>query len=371
MDSMAATVSQFLRSAGLGDEKIDDGILCLIDRLQGYRERAKALRPGIFIFKRSDAAAFTAMAEVHHLFEIGEGPYTMGCFVEALKTCAPLAVNGWHMYVSVGEHWMAFGLMLRCYTAVAEPADERLRHYGASAPPFLVLRQSETDVVELICRHTRAELHFSAHPLIAVVESVSEVRRKRIAGLTEQCDPAVRGGVQGLLASAIHRAIVSETGFLIGIVESQSAGTEVPVIPDALADGVLFKQQIIPIPLGVAEFEASCRPSADGNMHRDAVAWYAQLQAWSALISAMLSADGITLFDNRGRVLGFRVFVRPAGRDVEAAYQGAGDDTSGGARMRAFRAMESLITEGVLVGAFYQSKDGESKWAGRLRATEA
>jgi len=29
-----------------------------------------------------------------------------------------------------------------------------------------------------------------------------------------------------------------------------------------------------------------------------------------------------------------------------------------------------LIIEGVLVGAFYQSKDGESKWAGRPRATE-
>src|SRR6266511_885841 len=236
MDSIAATVSQFLHSAGLGDEKIDDGILCLIDRLKGYRERAKALRPEIFVFRRSDASAFTAMAGVHHLFEISEGPHTMSCFVEALKTCAPLAVNGWNMYISVGQRRMAFGLMLRRYTAVAEPADERLKRHGESAPPFLVLRQIDTNVVELIGRHTRAELHFSAHPLISVVESVSEVRRKLIAGLTEQCDPSVRGGVQGFLASAIHRAIVSEIGFLIGIVESQSAGTEVPVLPDSLSD---------------------------------------------------------------------------------------------------------------------------------------
>jgi hypothetical protein len=371
MDSIAATVSQFLHTAGLGDEKIDEGILCLIDRLKGYRERAKALRPDIFVFRRSDAAAFTAMAGVHQLFEMGEGPYTMSYCVEALKTCAPLAVNGWHMYLSMEQPRMAFGLILRRYTAVAEPPDERLRRYGASAPPFLVLRQIATDVVELICRHARTELHFSAHPLIAVVESVSAVRSKLLAGLTEQCDPAVRGGVQGLLASAIHRVIVAETGFLIGIVESQSAGTEVPVLPHALADGVLFKQQIIPIPLGVTEFAALCRPSADGHMHQDAVAWYAQLQAWSTLIAAMLRADGITLFDNRGRVLGFRVFVRPAAHDGEAAYMSEGDDTSGGARRRAFRAMASLITEGILVGAFYQSKDGESKWVGRPRAAEA
>ena len=45
IDSIASTVSQFLQSAGLGDEKIEDSILCLIDRLKGYRERAKALRP--------------------------------------------------------------------------------------------------------------------------------------------------------------------------------------------------------------------------------------------------------------------------------------------------------------------------------------
>jgi hypothetical protein len=63
----------------------------------------------------------------------------------------------------------------------------------------------------------------------------------------------------------------------------------------------------------------------------------------------MLNSDGIILFDNKARLLGFNYFVRSKTASKE----------SGGARRRAFATLVKNIDNG-LCGAFIQSQDGWS-----------
>ena len=67
------------------------------------------------------------------------------------------------------------------------------------------------------------------------------------------------------------------------------------------------------------------------------------------LLEGMLCSDGITLFDERGRLLGYRCFIQiPTKQEVV-----------GGARRRAFGALCDHLGKG-LSAVFMQSQDGWS-----------
>ena len=74
------------------------------------------------------------------------------------------------------------------------------------------------------------------------------------------------------------------------------------------------------------------------------------------LLKGMLNSDGITLFDNRGRLLGYNCFIKLS----------TGDHPIGGARKRAFATLAERIGKG-LCAAFMQSQDGWSDFRERHR----
>jgi hypothetical protein len=70
------------------------------------------------------------------------------------------------------------------------------------------------------------------------------------------------------------------------------------------------------------------------------------------LVAGMLSSDGITVFDTRGRVLAFNWFIRTDTRKLSAR------ESLGGARHRAFSALSGLVDKRQIVGCFIRSSDG-------------
>jgi hypothetical protein len=73
----------------------------------------------------------------------------------------------------------------------------------------------------------------------------------------------------------------------------------------------------------------------------------------SDILSGMLNSDGILLFDNRARILGYNIFVAISSN--ASAF--------GGARRRAFESLKGIINRG-LCSVFMQSHDGWSEFAG-------
>jgi hypothetical protein len=77
------------------------------------------------------------------------------------------------------------------------------------------------------------------------------------------------------------------------------------------------------------------------------------LESKGHLLQGMLNSDGIILFDNKGRLLGYNCFVKVNNKD----------NVIGGARKRAFASIKSKINRG-LSAAFIQSQDGWTDFEG-------
>jgi hypothetical protein len=80
-----------------------------------------------------------------------------------------------------------------------------------------------------------------------------------------------------------------------------------------------------------------------------------ELMASVDLVAGMLSSDGITVFDTRGRVLAFNWFVRTDTRSLTAR------EKLGGARHRAFSALTGLVDKGHARGCYIRSSDGADR----------
>ena len=74
-----------------------------------------------------------------------------------------------------------------------------------------------------------------------------------------------------------------------------------------------------------------------------------ELERYESLAASMIREDGIAVFDEAARLRAYRWFV---------PFFPSGDQSPGGARERAFRALEELVAGGVLRAAFIQSSDG-------------
>ena len=77
-----------------------------------------------------------------------------------------------------------------------------------------------------------------------------------------------------------------------------------------------------------------------------------RLQAAAELVTGFIASDGITIFNSAGHILGYRAFIH-SNTDVVS--------NSGGARTRAFNAMQELVGND-LVAAFFRSQDGRTEF---------
>ena len=78
-----------------------------------------------------------------------------------------------------------------------------------------------------------------------------------------------------------------------------------------------------------------------------------KLSSAASLLEGMLNSDGIILFSNSAKILGFNYFVRAKPSTQQ----------SGGARRRAFGTLSANLDKGIC-GAFIQSQDGWSEFQG-------
>lgn len=69
----------------------------------------------------------------------------------------------------------------------------------------------------------------------------------------------------------------------------------------------------------------------------------------------MLNSDGIMLFDNNARLLGYNCFINISAKASEAV---------GGARRRAYAALKEAVGKKGITAAFMQSQDGWTEFKG-------
>ena len=81
-----------------------------------------------------------------------------------------------------------------------------------------------------------------------------------------------------------------------------------------------------------------------------------ELGALDEFLLNLLSSDGITVIDRDGTPFGFRGFCYDTRVRTDTPVH------TGGARTRAFQALKNFVDDNLLIGAFYQSQDGQSSF---------
>jgi hypothetical protein len=329
-------VAEFSQKAGFATLATNELLADLVIRIAEYREEETPLFPEFFI-SEAGPEVIAALAPAAERVALGSCPIP-GAAARILKDAAALACNGWAISVEVHGSTARYGIFRTVDLPVSVDAAESLADPNAELDCVVMLRNCASRCVELLDgRGNHLELSLTTSPPSErpVADAIRELAEAIVADLPSELE-ILSGYLRRTLTSICQRC----HGTLIAVVRNGSDS-----LPPGFADGVVLDQAI---DLAAALQELHLKRSA---------AALAKLNSYEALMSGMISSDGVTIFTTDAKILAFRVFVRP---NEQESMQLETCSVTGGARTRAFELLK-LRLHGSLYAAFLRSQDGHTE----------
>ncbi|WP_438035712.1 hypothetical protein [Sorangium sp. So ce204] len=333
--TLKGEISDFIERAGMACVDTTSALVELVVELSHYEEEGTVLYPKILV---CDALARAlALLQGTAPLEIGRGPKDASTVKQALKKCAPLARQGWVVYVERGEREFSYGVFREPELPTALDIRNTLGALPVDSVKAVLARQIAERVVELV---TTGERHLHVHLSAASADEPPPGASidKLVSAAVVDAPEFVRESLRSYLSSVIGRALLHGHGALLAVVRVGS-----PIPSPLSVDGVLLVE---PIQLaGLVEV----------FLREQSTEAVLTLSAYGALLEGMLGSDGITLLRSDGTILGYNFFVQRSGVDGTPASQ-----MLGGARRRAFEALSRFVESGDVACAFIRSSNGSS-----------
>lgn len=320
------------RSLFSRDTKTHDGILALIEKLKLYKEEGRPLLPEIYIFKKTDAGQVKKLVPSYSELPIGESAdLNSKSFEVALKKCAPLARNGWCVYMQINKSSLSFGLLRTQLPFYSLPLENILIDGFRETLPVIRVKQIAENVVQLKgLKKASLEVHFSTRSELSTTWQTHQ--NDFVSAILKDAPLTSKDISEVFFQTAISEAGHGH-GFLAAVIKNKKK------IPKNLMDGVILDEPLcIPTKLSLIKKQSTIEN-------------YTELQAALTAISGMLSSDGITLFDSSGKVLAYNIFI--------PLNSSKGKVIVGGARKRTYEELKVMIQKKSLVASYFQSQDGE------------
>ncbi len=301
----------------------------LIVLLARYREEGVSLCPKVYLTNAMDK--MISMLPDGERIKIGIASLDTAGIKLAIKKCAPLANGGWLIYIQDREDKIEFGLFKGSSNPISVLVDDVLMGENDRLVVVKVFQVAD-DCVEI--RANNGLLHYiflnhrkddSPPPL--------QFLDKLVSAITTRTPEQEREPLISFLTRLLFETLRQSHGCIIAV-------TNMNKPPKFLSnDGVLLEQPIDFVNLITDLKKNRISPS--------------YLESKGALLQGMLNSDGIILFNNRGKLLGYNCFVKVVHKDT----------INGGARKRAFEALTNKVGNG-LCAVFMQSQDGWSEYRG-------
>ncbi len=327
---------KFFESSAYLSIEISEGILCIADSLSDYHEEGRLLMPDVIVVSSIEELA----RQFKHFYKVRIGDFALPPpspleFERILKACAPLAIGGWVIYIEVDQYsspsWLEFGILNGVKDDLSAPLVEqifsseevRLRNLRVIA-----LRNIGQKNVRLNGLH-KEELILSFS-----TNSTNNIPYNDVSVLTDSVVKNLKGKkkkeVKSFLHNSIYKAINKGHGTLMAVGNSKLK---------------LDSEEFIGYELDHAiDLGALVVKALEGKKPEQ----FSRLQQFSFMLEAAINNDGITIFSEDGKLLGFHYIIH------KSKYQ----RTSGGARSQAFEAMQE---SGMFSCCFYKSQDGKTK----------
>lgn len=324
-------VTEFCQESGLQLIANSLNLVELIVLLARFKEEGVSLCPKVYL--TNDMDTLTSMLPEVERIAIDTSTPDIEGIKRALKKCAPLAIGGWLIYIYDKQQEIEFGLFKGSSNPISVLVDDVLM--GENDDLIVVKAfQVADECVEVRANNGLFHYVFLNHrkedsppPLQFLDELVSAI--------VQNVEEKAREPVMSFLKRLLFDALRQSHGCIIAVTNMNRA-------PKFLADdGVVLDNPI--------DFEELVAKTKENKLSPFC------LDNKGYLVKGMLNTDGIILFDNRSRLLGYNCFVKV----------NRNENVIGGARKRAFAALSAKIGRG-LCAVFMQSQDGWSDYKGKI-----
>ncbi len=301
----------------------------LVVLLARYQEEGVSLCPEVYITNRIDSAC--TMLPESELLKIGQTNPDSDGIKQVLKKCAPLAFDGWLIYIQDNHDIIEYGLFKGSSNPISVIVDDVLMDKDID---FAIVKacQIAHDCVEIRCNNGNYHYIFLNHrkedspPPLQYLD-------KLVRAITENSSIDEREPTFGLLKKLLFDALRQSHGCIIAVTHLNHA----PLFLSE--DGVILEQPINFSDMVKALKKSEILPS--------------KIESKGKLLNGMLNSDGIIIFNNSGQLLGYNCFVKTT----------QDENIVGGARKRAFSTLGKEIGNN-LTAVFIQSQDGWSDFKG-------
>ena len=306
-------------------------VIGLVSQLAAYTEEGVPLSPSVFICN-SIANLIAISGSGEHVC-LSKGTDTATSASEILKYAAPLCDGGWKIYIErLGNGATCnYGVFCGSNDPSSLTVDDLALEELDSALPVIRVAQNVTNKVEVrTSAGASIEFRFNDDQDILNLNNREYIKRlsTAVAKNIEPPDSSFCGFIERIISDAVRRS----HGALIAVISEKDRCDL-----EALSDAVHLEE---PIDL-YGRYQLHFKEDKTATS-------VSRLQAAADLLSGFVNSDGITLLNTRGKVLGYRAFIKI--NDTDAPIMG-------GARTRAFAALKSLVGNGLEV-AFFRSQDG-------------
>jgi hypothetical protein len=329
--ALHTAVSDFLDDVGMGCHDTTNGLVEVIESLATYREEGKALFPEVWVM--DDLPGVRAVCQAGEALPLGRGPRRAETARQALKECAPLAREGWAVYLLRTKEGLEYGLVRLPVSPLAVRPEMIL---GDAEPKLVRMVQVTENVVQIRCGQLDLSVHFDASRADGAPSPTAALDRL-VAAVTRNVPEPLKQGAREFVFRTFFKAIQESHGALIAVVRADHP------VPALFGDCVPLGDHAIDFAARIQELETGKDIESS-----------AALVSAGQLLRGMISSDGVTVLTDAMKVVAYRAFIK---HDKVAA-------SLGGARKRTFHFLGACVAAGELVGVYYRSHDGGSDYKG-------
>lgn len=323
-------IYEFCRSSRINILSDTLHLVELIVMLARYKEEGVSLCPNVYI--TDNINAIKLMLPNSELIKIGVTTKDIDGIKSSLKKCAPLARDGWLIYLQDNPENLEYGLFKGSSNPISVLVDQTLMSSTTSDFNVVKAFQVADDCVEVSANN--GEIHYvflnhrkeeSPPPLQYLNNLVDEITY----GVIDEHKESTISFLRRLFFDSLRQS----HGCIIAVTDLDEA-------PNYLGeDGIILDS-----PINFAELVISLKKKEIDPSY---------LESKGALLKGMLNSDGIIVFDNKSRLLGYNCFIKVENKET----------VIGGARKRAFGSVKSKIGQGI-AAVFMQSQDGWTDFFG-------
>lgn len=314
---------------------LKEELVDLANQLSDYYEEGNHLYPEVLLLDDFDYFKVSVPCFYHILYE---GAIEKGALLRAIKMSAPLADNGWNIFIELKKNNVRWGVVnseqsvinVSMYAQVIGDATEKhpvvyVRNVGFKTVEFISKESANKYIISLSLRNIDDILK---NETLALCKTISKDCEKEQAEFCSFLEKTINVGLQ------------KGHGNLMVVIKNVE---ENMVIPEILKEGVTL---VKPLDL----YQNFCNFKENG---KDLIS-HSELQKNSELIISMMNHDGIIVFSTKGKVLGYHYIVENNIKTTEKVI--------GGARSKAFAKLSKAVANGSISAVLMRTQEGAIKF---------